>query len=373
MTQSLPRSVTDEIELDDRQLEQTADWVASHQQSSGEILWKVDGKSDPWDLTHAAMGLAAIGRTDAARAAYRYLASIQGEDGAWASERVAGVVTRATRESNHAAYIATGVWHLYLAEPDDEFLREMWPSVRHAIDWVVDMQLPSGAIAWASKKGRVWRAPLVTGSSSIHGSLVCAIRIAEQLGHDRPAWRTARTRLARVLRHNMAVFRDTDLPEAPGRYSMDWYYPVLGGALRGSEGRKRLLDNADTSDFLQEGVGCRCVRDSPWYTMAETTELVLALDAVGLTQRARQVLSWTHRQRTDDGAYWTGVTHPDGVVFPTGETTTWTAATVLVAHDAVLRESATSHFFRTLDGADLEQRAPARAPAYEEVGTTPAE
>ena len=362
-------------QLDDTELAQTADWVASHQQRSGEILWKADGKSDPWDLTHAAMGLTATGRTDAAAAAYRYLASIQDADGAWAAERVAGVVTRATQESNHAAYIATGLWHLYLAERDDEFLQEMWPSVRRAIDWVVDMQLPSGAIAWASKKGRVWRAPLVTGSSSIHGSLVCAIRIARQLGHERPAWNAARARLARVLRHNMAVFRDTDLPEAPGRYSMDWYYPVLGGALRGGPGRQRLLDATDSGDFMREGIGCRCVRDSPWYTMAETTELVLALDSVGLTERARQVLSWTHRQRTEDGAYWTGVTHPDGVVFPNGETTTWTAATVLVAHDAVLRDTATSGFFRSLGGDDLDEqpREPARSPAYEEVGTTPAE
>lgn len=361
------------LTLTDRELQQTADWVASHQQPSGEILWKKDGKSDPWDLVHAAMGLTAMGRTDAARAAYCYLASIQDPEGAWASERVAGVVTRATQESNHAAYIATGVWHLFLAERDERFLQEMWPSIRRAIDWVVEMQLPSGAIAWASKKGRVWRAPLVTGSSSIHGSLVCAIRIAEQLGRKRATWQTARIRLARVLRHNMAVFRDTDLPEQPGRYSMDWYYPVLGGALRGSAGRQRLLDNADTRDFLQENVGCRCVRDSPWYTVAETTELVLALDAVGLKQRARQILSWTRAARAPNGAYWTGKTHPDGVNFPTGETTTWTAATVLVAHDTVLRDTATSGFFCSLDGADLDARPTTRLPAYDEVGPTPAE
>src|SRR5205085_10867765 len=123
---------------------------------------------------------------------------------------------------------------------------------------------------------------LVTGSSSIHGSLVCALRIAERLDENRPKWRAALRRLARVLQRDMTVFEDTDLPEPPGRYSMDWYYPVLGGALRGVAGRARLLDPALMTAFVEEGVGCRCVRDQPWYTVAETCELVLALDAVGL-------------------------------------------------------------------------------------------
>lgn len=358
--------------LDDSALRQTTDWIASHQQASGEILWKRDGKSDPWDLVHAAMGLCAMGRTDAALAAYRYMASIQDADGAWAAERVAGVITRQTQESNHAAYIATGVWQLYLAERDRTVLQELWPMVRRAIDWVVGLQLPSGAMAWAKKKGHVWQAPLVTGSSSIHGSLVCALHIAGVLGHERPSWRTARTRLARLLRSPGRTFHDTDLPEPPGRYSMDWYYPVLAGAVRGTEGRKRLLDGEDHGDFMQEGVGTRCVRENPWYTVAETSELVLALDAVGLRERAQQVLSWTHTRRTEDGAYWTGTTHPEGIVFPSGETTTWTAATVLIAHDAVHRATRTSELFRSLSGKDLEARTPLRPQAYAD-GPTPAE
>jgi glycogen debranching enzyme len=169
----------------------TAEWIASHQQSSGEILWARNGKSDPWDHVHAAMGLTVLGRFDAAKAAYRYLANIQEANGAFAAERVAGVVTRASYESNHAAYLAAGLWHLYCANQDATFLAEMWPALERATQWVVSLQLPNGAIAWAEKQGKVWRAPLLTGSSSIHGSLVCSIRIAERLNHERPAWRHA--------------------------------------------------------------------------------------------------------------------------------------------------------------------------------------
>jgi hypothetical protein len=356
--------------LSAEELAATAAWLSSRQKPSGEIPW-VDGfKTDPWDHVHSAMGLATAGRLEPARAAYRYMVETQDENGGWAAERRGGKVTRITQESNHAAYFATGVWHLHCAKPDPKFLAEMWPAVERAIDFVVAMQLPNGAIAWAQKNGKVWEAPLLTGSSSTHGSLVCAVRIAERLGHDRPAWREARKQLARALRHDSAAFAETDLPEKPGRHSMDWYYPVLGGAVRGAAARARLLDGALHESFVEEGVGCRCVQDKPWYTVAESCELVLALDAAGLTQRARDLLSWTRRLRTDEGAYFTGATHPEGEVFPEGERTTWTAAAVLIAHDAVQQRSSTSDFFRSLAGEDLEQPRTRKGPrGYDELPT----
>jgi hypothetical protein len=359
-----------------RELDTTGKWLLSHQQASGEILWSKDGKSDPWDHVHAAMGLTALGHIEAARAAYRFLARTQESSGAWAAERVGGHVTRVSQETNHAAYIATGVQHLQCAAPDADFLAEVWPAVERAIDFCVSLQLPSGAIAWAVKNGKAWRSPLLTGSSSIHGSLVCALRIAERLDYDRPAWRKALQKLGRVLREDPDVFMNTDLPEKPGRYSMDWYYPVLGGALRGDAARARLLDPALLPAFVQEGVGCRCVRDQPWYTVAETCELVLSLDAAGLPARARDMLGWTRAQRTDNGAYWTGATHPEGIIFPEAEQTTWTASAVVLANDAVRDDSVTSAFFRDLgtevpDGTQRVER-PHRAP-LDEAPTSAAE
>jgi GH15 family glucan-1,4-alpha-glucosidase len=337
-----------------REQQTTAEWIASHQQPSGEILWSLDGKSDPWDHVHAAMALTVQQQYERAQAAFRYLARIQEPNGAFAAERVGGFVTRGSYETNHAAYLATGLWHYYCATEDVALLAELWPNVERAIDWVVSLQLPSGAIAWAEKKGKIWHAPLITGSSSIHGSLVCAQLIAARLGHDQPAWRSAWRKLARVLRHDMQVFYDTDLPEQPGRYSMDWYYPVLAGAVRGAAGRERLLDAELTAAFIEEGVGCRCVRDAPWYTIAETCELVLALDALGQRERAKRMFGWTRAQRTDNGAYWTGATHPEKVIFPEGEQTTWTAAAVIIAQDTLFESSRTSSFFRDLDGRALE-------------------
>lgn len=334
--------------LSAKALEQTADWLAAHQKDSGEILWTLGGKSDPWDHVHAAMGLTCARRHDAAKAAFRFMARTQDENGAWAAERVAGVPTRVTHETNHAAYIATGLAHFVEATGDRDFLEELWPTVERALDWVTSRQLPSGAIAWAEKKGKVWEAPLVTGSASIHGSLISALRLAEALGLDKQDWRSALERLTRVLREPRRVFIDTDLPEKPGRHAMDFYYPVLGGAIRDAEGRRLLSEGEQAEAFIDHGLGCRCVRDQPWHTVAESCELVLALDAVGLSERARDVFSWVQHQRDADGAYWTGTTYPEGVRFPEGEKTTWTAATVLIAHDTLACETDASGFFRKL-------------------------
>ena len=68
---------------------------------------------------------------------------------------------------------------------------------------------------------------------------------------------------------------------------MDWYYPILGGVLRGHAAEARLASKWDT--FVAPGRGVRCVSDQPWVTAAETCELVMALDAIGLHERAHLV------------------------------------------------------------------------------------
>ena len=65
---------------------------------------------------------------------------------------------------------------------------------------------------------------------------------------------------------------------------MDWYYPVLGGAVRGEEADALLAARWD--DFVVPGLGVRCVSTNPWVTGAETCELVLALEALGDRERA---------------------------------------------------------------------------------------
>jgi hypothetical protein len=345
--------------LTKEQIQASADWIASHQSPDGALPWWRGGKMDPWDHVHSAMGLTVAGRIDEAKRAYRYLEATQTAAGGWYAWRDGGKVTNRTQETNHAAYPATGIWQLYLATSDEAFLSEMWPMVARAMRFVTDLQADDGTISWAiNKDGKPWNAPLLTGCSSTHGSLVCAIRMAERLGHERPEWYDARERLARAVGEQPALFFEADLPERVGRFSMDWYYPVLGGALRGKAARDHLLDPERVEQYMIEGVGCRCVDDNPWYTLAETCEFVLALDAAGLSTRAQEVLGWSAQFRKEHGGYWTGKTWPENVHWPL-EDNTWTAAAVLLANDALGRKTVTSELFRSLAGDDLaaEDRA----------------
>lgn len=328
------------------QFERTADWVEAHQRPDGGIPWFHGRRMDPWDHIHSAMGLSVAGRFAAARRAFQYLAATQGEDGAWPASSNAEGLIDGTRETNHAAYLATGLWHYFLASGDADLLEELWPTLKRAFAFVLRLRAADGTIHWAvDAKGNVWRAPLLTGCASIHGSLVCAGRIARHLRREQPEWDDVRRGLAQVIRTNERLFLEAPVPEPPGRYSMDWYYPVLGGALRGAAARSRL--ESERARFIGEGVGCRCVADRAWYTVAETCELVMALDACDLVEPAHALFNWVQRLRCDDGGYWMGISYPNQLRWPP-ERPSWTAATVLLAADTLAGKSPTHRFFRSL-------------------------
>ena len=127
---------------------------------------------------------------------------------------------------------------------------------------------------------------------------------------------------------------------------MEWYYPVLTGAVRGPAAWERIDERWD--DFVVPGLGIRCVDDRPWVTGAETCELVLALDAIGDSRRAHEQFAAMHHLREQDGSYWTGLVYADGKRWPV-ERTTWTGAAVILAADALSRTTPGNNIFRSED------------------------
>jgi hypothetical protein len=113
---------------------------------------------------------------------------------------------------------------------------------------------------------------------------------------------------------------------------MDWYYPVLGGAVRGSDAFELLESRWE--EFVVPGLGIHCVDTNPWVTGAETCELVMALDALGDHRRALGLLKDVQHLRGAGGKYWTGWVYGDDVNWPV-EHTTYTAAAVILAVDAL--------------------------------------
>lgn len=338
-------------------LRPTINYILQTQLPNGCIPWFSGGKADPWDHIEAAMGLTIGGELTAARRAYEWLVQEQLRDGSWWANYLDDQpVDKNHRETNFIAYIATGVWHYYLVTRDVEFLRDFFPPVKKAIDFVLRYQSPSGEIYWAvAEDGSAKKDALVTASSSIYKSLECAILIAETLNdkfsettaalidlfsETSIQWRASYVQLGNTLRHHPECFDRTWEPKT--RFSMDWFYPILTGIVQGKTAQQRIESKWTT--FVENNIGCRCVSDEPWVTVAESCELTLALLAAGEHAKAVNLFSWLHQFMDEDGGYWTGYNFRDQVIWPR-EKTTWTAGAILLAADALTEHTGAATLF----------------------------
>ncbi len=323
-------------------LRPTVNYILQTQLPNGCIPWFRDGKADPWDHIEAAMGLSVGGEFAAAERAYLWLANEQLADGSWWASYLGNeAVDKDHRETNFIAYIATGVWHHYLISKNINFLQKLFPVVKKAIEFVLRYQSPTGEIYWAvAQDGGAKKDALVTACASIYKSLQCAILCAQVLNEPISSWPLAYQKLGKTLSHHPECFDRTW--ESKERFSMDWFYPVLAGVVQGKAAHERIESRWQT--FVENNIGCRCVSDEPWMTVAESCELTLALLAAGEHARALSLFSWLHQFMDDDGGYWTGYNFRDKVIWPR-EKTTWTAGVILLAADALTEHSAASKLF----------------------------
>ncbi|HEY1634351.1 MAG TPA: hypothetical protein VGF64_06305 [Acidimicrobiales bacterium] len=317
----------------------TAESIAAVQLANGMIPWFPGGHADPWNHVEAAMAMSIGGLRTEAERAYQWLVDRQHPDGSWCMYYLGAGVEQPRRDTNVCSYLAVGAWHHFLQTGDRGFLETLWPVVTRALEFVLGFQQPGGEILWSVEPdGTRGRYALLTGSSSVYFSLRCAVAAAEELGLERPDWELAAGRLAHAVAFCPEAFEPKD------RWAMDWYYPVLSGALVGGPAQARLAER--WAQFVMNGRGVRCVSDRPWVTAAETAECVMALDASSLREDALQLFEWLQAFRHDDGSYWTGCVYPDGVHFPGGERSTYTAAAVVLAADTLAGTGSTAGLFR---------------------------
>jgi hypothetical protein len=88
------------------------------------------------------------------------------------------------------------------------------------------------------------------------------------------------------------------------------------------------------------------VSTNDWLTAAETAEYAMALDALGRRDDALHVLSHTAGHRRKDGSYFTGIAYPSLTTFPGEETTSYTAAAIVLAADALSSTTKAAGLFR---------------------------
>lgn len=222
--------------LSAEELVATARSIASLQLLNGMIPWFEGGHCDPWNHVETAMALDVAGLHSNAEAAYEWLVDVQRSDGSWHNYYSStGVVEETKLDTNVSAYIATGVWHHWLSTWDRAFVDHLWPTVDRALNWVLSVQRPDGTILWACEPdSRPWDYASLSGCSSIMHSLECGAKLAELINESRPEWSAAADR----LRYIIETQSETAF-EPKTRWAMDWYYPVLTGALTDDAAKAR--------------------------------------------------------------------------------------------------------------------------------------
>ena len=318
----------------------TGESIARVQDRSGAIAWP-DGHVDAWDHVECAMALSACGLREPARRAYRWLRETQRADGSWARSVESGRVTDPAAESHHAAYVAVGAWHEYLVTGDERHALTMWPTVRRAVDWALGLGTTRGEVLWerdaAGRAGDVRAAvrvrehppePALRGGAGRAGRRPAA-GLGARGGPARARW---------CARHPEA-FADKS------RFSMDWYYPVLGGAVRGA-GRGPPAGGGVGRRSWFPGSASGASATSPWVTGGRD------LRAGARAGRARDARPGARgcSRACSTCATRTAPTGPAGSS-PTRrrcprERSTWTAAAVVLAADALAGFSGGAGIFR---------------------------
>ena len=317
-------------------------FILDIQASDGSISWEQGTKLDPWDHIESAMALTVAGKTEAALKAFEWMQLNQEKEGGWFSEYKSGVPSKRRMETNFAAYICVGIWHFYLVTKDKDFLEEYFPILKKAMDFVSSMQTASGDILWAlDENGFKLDDSLITGCSSIYKSFECFYAIKRLLNKDLGNLKDSMRSLKAAIKSKPERF-DRGW-KSKDRYSMDWYYPILCGVISGDEATERFKSREQ--EFIVESLGCKCVVEEPWITIAESSELVMALASFGQTDRAKEIFSWLHQWKDpQDNLYWTGYVYPDKAFWPI-EKPTWTAAAVLLAADTLYKFTDGSELF----------------------------
>jgi len=312
-------------------LNHLGEYIINLQLLSGAIPSNQDGSHDPWDHLEAIMGLTTLGYKDQALKGFDWMIANQNEDGSWYNLYKDKDPLELNKQTNYASYIAVAAWHFYLLNNEIDFLQNFWEPVKKGILFSLSLQHENGAIAWnMDENAKIDEDYLLTGCSSIAKSLECAIAICQVLEHQsfESEWRGAHSKLLNALEKPAEIF---DLKKDRSRFSMDWYYPILGGI--NSKERIASLIGRIQDSFWIKGLGIKCVEDEPWVTVAETSECSIAYKKIGEDKIALELLHNAIAVVDREGIPYMGWQFNENIYWPE-EKPSWTSAACILAADA---------------------------------------
>jgi len=171
------------------------------QDNTGAIPWFRGSAWDAWNHGECVMALGVMGEHAAAQRGLDCLAARQNPDGSWLSEygallpmkddeHVARDGAPAFHDTNMSAYCAVVLWHRWKLTGDSDMVRQYWPMVRAAMNFVLRMQRPEGDIIWSAEAPGIGKEDaLLAGNCSSLKALARAIRLAIFNYHERAARR----------------------------------------------------------------------------------------------------------------------------------------------------------------------------------------
>ena len=327
---------------DKQSLNYLGEYIAKCQNKQGAIAWEPNGKVDPWDHVESIMALNLLDFKDEALKGFDWLISSQQQDGSWYSEYQGEKITNLNKETNFCAYISSGALHHFLNFKERSFLEKIWPTLKKSIEFVISGQTDEGDILWAKDNNEEWMDDsLLTGCASIFKSLNDFNKIAKTLGYEEFILKEEIKNLKDSITNKPERFDRTW--ESKARYSMDWYYPVLCGIYSKQDSKKFINERWD--EFVVPGLGCKCVSEEPWVTVAESCELILALNKIDEKKAALEIFENISKLIDQkDKLFWTGYVYKDDKFWPI-EKPSWTAAAVVLAANSLFEFNSTSNFF----------------------------
>ena len=327
---------------DKQSLNYLGEYIAKCQNKQGAIAWEPNGKVDPWDHVESIMALNLLDFKDEALKGFDWLISSQQQDGSWYSEYQGEKITNLNKETNFCAYISSGALHHFLNYRERSFLEKIWPTLKKSIEFVISGQTDEGDILWAKDNNEEWMDDsLLTGCASIFKSLNDFNKIAKTLGYEEFFLKEEIKNLKDSITNKPERFDRTW--ESKARYSMDWYYPVLCGIYSKQDSKKFINERWD--EFVVPGLGCKCVSEEPWVTVAESCELILALNKIDEKKAALEIFENISKLIDQkDKLFWTGYVYKDDKFWPI-EKPSWTAAAVVLAANSLFEFNSTSNFF----------------------------